>query len=224
MGKGFYISKVVAAVLAVTCVAALATIIALSVVYSQEKAKNLDDSSSSSTATPSTTTTPFVPTEPWHYYRLPDSLSPISYNVSLHPRLVPNDNGMYIFTGWSTVTFKCLKETDLILIHANKLNFTEFEGYLAKLTDLSGGAAPSIKMTSLEVRTQFLVIQLNGPLKAGSTYQLFTDFVGELADDLGGFYRSEYFEDGVKKYEILSLQLIYLSYISMFVFFSNLLI
>uniref|UniRef100_A0A672FXT9 Aminopeptidase n=1 Tax=Salarias fasciatus TaxID=181472 RepID=A0A672FXT9_SALFA len=202
MGKGFYVSKAVALFLLVTAVAALATIIALSVVYSQERAKTLEDPASTSTARPSTTTesTPSTPKEPWHLYRLPDSLSPSTYNVSLHPRLTPNeDSGLYIFTGQSSVEFTCLKETDLILIHSNKLNLTLFDGFHAKLTGLNGAVAPTMKNTFLEVPTQYLVIQLNAPLKAGSTYRLDTEFVGELADDLGGFYRSEYVEDGVKK-------------------------
>lgn len=198
MGKGFYISKAVAIACAVVAIAAAATIIALSVVYAQEKAKNLEKPVTTDAPSP-VPTTPSTPKEPWQHYRLPDSLAPSSYNVTLWPRLTPNTNGLYIFSGHSTVVFKCVKDTDLILIHSNKLNFTMFDGYHAKLTGLNGAVAPSMKNTWLEVPTQFLVIQLGSSLKAGSTYELFTEFVGELADDLGGFYRSEYMEDGVKK-------------------------
>ncbi|KAM9764878.1 aminopeptidase Ey-like [Menidia menidia] len=195
MGKGFYISKAVAGVCAVAAVGAVITIIALAVVYSQEKSKNVEPPTT--TAGPSTT--PSTPKEPWQRYRLPDSLSPVSYNVTLWPRLTPNAEDLYIFTGESTVVFTCVKETDLILIHSNKLNFTSFDGFFAKLTAPSGLPVPGLQKTWLEVPTQFLVIQLTGPLQAGHTYQLHTQFVGELSDDLGGFYRSEYFEDGVKK-------------------------
>uniref|UniRef100_A0A8D0AY27 Aminopeptidase n=1 Tax=Sander lucioperca TaxID=283035 RepID=A0A8D0AY27_SANLU len=154
MGKGLFISKAVAVTCVVAAISAVATIIGLSVVYAKEKTKN--------EVTP--------PNTPWQRYRLPDSLVPVWYNVTLWPRLEPNADGMYIFKGHSIVVFKCVKETDLIIIHSNKLNLTSFEGH-----------------------------QLNSPLKAGSTYTLFTEFVGELADDLGGFYRSEYKEDGVIK-------------------------
>ncbi|XP_049926517.1 aminopeptidase Ey-like isoform X2 [Epinephelus moara] len=201
MGKGFFISKAVALTCLVAAIAAVATIIALSVVYAQEKAKN--EVTPTSTASPSTSppspTTPSSPKEPWQKYRLPDSLSPVSYNITLWPRLEPNADGLYIFTGNSTVIFRCVKETDLILIHSNKLNLTSFGGYLAQLRGLDGTTAPSLKSTWLEIPTQYLVIQLNSPLQANSKYELFTEFVGELADDLGGFYRSEYMEDGVKK-------------------------
>lgn len=202
MGKGLFISKAVAVTCVVAGIGAAATIIALSVVYAQETSKN--KVTPSSTASPNTSpntspTTPSTPKEPWQRYRLPDSLAPVSYNVTLWPRLEPNEGDLYIFTGHSTVAFRCVKETDLIIIHSNKLNLTSFEGYHAKLRGLNGVTAPGLKDTWLEIPTQYLVVQLDSPLQAGSTYELFTEFLGELADDLGGFYRSEYTEDGVKK-------------------------
>ncbi|XP_067451850.1 aminopeptidase Ey-like [Thunnus thynnus] len=210
MGKGIYISKAVAVTLSVAAIGAVATIIALSVVYAQEKSKN--EEAPTSTANPSystittsivpstmPSTTPSTPKEPWDYYRLPDSLAPVSYNVTLWPRLKLNADNLYIFTGNSTVVFRCVKDTDLILIHSNKLNLTTFDGHLAKLRGLNGATAPSLNKTWLEAPTQYLVIQLSSLLQAGSMYELFTEFVGELSDDLGGFYRSEYIEDGEKK-------------------------
>lgn len=62
-----------------------------------------------------------------------------------------------------------------------------------------GGSAPSIKSSWLQHETQYLVIQLNSKLTEKHRYQLYTEFTGELADDLAGFYRSEYEEDGVRK-------------------------
>ncbi|XP_065808506.1 aminopeptidase Ey [Labrus bergylta] len=206
MGKGFYLSKALVVTCVVVASAAVATIIALSVVYAQEKSKNEGTTTAGPITTaspppPPTTppTTPSTPMEPWQRYRLPDSLTPSSYNVTLWPRLAPNADGLFVFHGHSRVVFRCTNDTDLILIHSNKLNLTKFDGHHAKLTGLNGAAAPPLKRTWLEVPTQYLVVQLKSPLKAGSMYELFTEFVGELADDLGGFYRSEYMEDGVKK-------------------------
>ncbi|XP_076012022.1 aminopeptidase Ey-like [Genypterus blacodes] len=220
MGKGFYISKAVAVTSVVIAAGAVATIIALSVVYSQEKSKNEATTPSTTNPPATTTTTPTIPTttptiptttptiptttpstpkHPWQRYRLPDTLAPITYNVTLWPRLEPNAVDLYIFSGHSTVVFRCVKETDLILIHSNKLDLKKFQGHHAKLKGLNGATAPDLSKTWLEVPTQYLVIQLSSKLQAGSTYELFTDFIGELADDLGGFYRSEYMEDGVKR-------------------------
>lgn len=58
---------------------------------------------------------------------------------------------------------------------------------------------PGILVSWLEATTQYMVLQLNGMLASGQRYRLYTEFTGELADDLAGFYRSEYIEDGVKK-------------------------
>ncbi|KAK2841765.1 hypothetical protein Q5P01_011965 [Channa striata] len=207
MGKGFYISKAVGIVGVILGAGALATIIALSVVYSQEKAKNNADPSptdggTTSSPTTSSPTTPAPSNNPWDKYRLPTSLMPESYNVSLQPRLTPvNGTEFYIFTGESTVEFVCVEETDLILIHSHKLNYSQFEnGQPAMLVSLDTAVeAPSIKSTQMQTVTQYLVIHLNGKLVKGQRYRLYTIFTGELADDLGGFYRSVFDEDGVTK-------------------------
>uniref|UniRef100_A0A8D3EG09 Aminopeptidase n=1 Tax=Scophthalmus maximus TaxID=52904 RepID=A0A8D3EG09_SCOMX len=95
-------------------------------------------------------------------------------------------------SGKSTVEFECVKETDLILIHSNKLNYTT-------LSNTHTAPPPGVKSSWLQPQTQYLVIQLNSRLTVGQKYQLYTEFTGELADDLAGFYRSEYEEDGVRK-------------------------
>uniref|UniRef100_A0A8C6MCQ3 Aminopeptidase N-like N-terminal domain-containing protein n=1 Tax=Nothobranchius furzeri TaxID=105023 RepID=A0A8C6MCQ3_NOTFU len=186
----------------VLAVTALATIIALSVAYHKERANNQSKPGNGASGTSSTSappTTPFTPKVPWDYYRLPKGLKPESYNVTLWPRLKPNSDGLYIFTGNSTVVFRCLKDTDLIIIHANKLNFTTFEGMHAKLSSLHEEAVPALQKSWLTARTEYLVVQLQSKLKAGAMYALHTEFMGELADGLEGFYRSEYLENGLKK-------------------------
>nr|XP_046263621.1 aminopeptidase N-like [Scatophagus argus] len=202
MGKVYYISKNVGLVMLVLAVSALAIIIALSIAYDKERSKNRGkpgDGETDSTSVPALLTTPFAPKEPWDHYRLPDSLVPVSYNVTLWPRLEPNADGLYIFTGHSAVVFRCMKETDLIIIHSNKLNLTTFYGHFAKLTGLGDATVPTIENSWLVVKTEYLVLQLHSRLAVGASYVLYTEFEGELADDLEGFYRSEYFEDGVKK-------------------------
>lgn len=202
MGKGFYISKSTGFVLLGLGAGAVLTILTLSVIYAQEKRKNevdgIDETRTVRTAAPYGTSAPS--NKPWDKYRLPDTLRPEYYNVTLWPRLVTDEQGMYIFTGKSGVAFKCMKETDLIIIHSNKLNFTlPSETRHAKLTGLEGTRAPAILITWFQPQTQFMVIHLEGKLQVGKSYWLYTEFRGELSDDLGGFYRSEYVENGVKK-------------------------
>ncbi|XP_057691884.1 aminopeptidase N [Corythoichthys intestinalis] len=138
---------------------------------------------------------------PWDRYRLPNFLIPLMYNITLWPHLSPDPvSGLYLFTGTSTVVFECETQTDLVLIHSNKLNYTLLEKkHMALLLASGHGFVPNITSTWLEPKTQYLVVQLNGPLTEGETYFLYTEFTGELADDLAGLYRSEYVEDGIKR-------------------------
>lgn len=195
MAKGYYITKNMATAAMVLAAIALLTIIALSIVYNREKSKNAAKLNVTTSMLPPTPTS----NELWDKYRLPDTLAPQHYNVTLWPHLEMDLNGMYVFTGNSSVMFTCLKKTDLILIHSNKLNLTLFNGHHAKLMGLDGVTAPAIKTTWFQTETHYLVIKLNGNLKPGKSYWLYTEFRGELADDLEGFYRSEYMEDGRKK-------------------------
>ncbi|KAM8895416.1 aminopeptidase N-like isoform 1-T3 [Spinachia spinachia] len=202
MGKVYYVSKNVGLGMLVLAVTALVTIIALSIAYDKERAKNRGepgDAATDGTSVPTPIPTPFAPKEPWDHYRLPDSLVPVIYNVSLWPRLKPDANDLYVFTGRSSVVIRCVKETDLIIIHSNKLNLTSLHGHHATLTGLGGASAPAVHRSWLVVKTEYLVIQLRSRLAVGASYVLYTEFTGELADDLEGFYRSEYTEDGVRK-------------------------
>lgn len=102
MGKGFYISKPLGVVAIILGAGAIATIIALSVVYSQEKAKNNKNDvlpTEGPTSQPPVTT-PAPSNEPWDKYRLPANLVPHFYNVTLWPRLeLDNKTNLFIFTG-----------------------------------------------------------------------------------------------------------------------------
>ncbi|KAM9124594.1 aminopeptidase N [Pangshura tecta] len=215
MAAGFFISKTLGIVSIILGLGAVATIIALAVVYAQEKENNAASSlpsiSSTSATTPSkgtpanvTNTTPLAstaaPANPWNNLRLPQSLIPEHYAVTLQPFLTPDTaSGLYIFKGNSTVRFSCQNATDLILIHSKQLNYTQQSGFLVSLQGVNGSSPPPIANTWLETQTQYLVVQLQGQLEKGKSYELVSSFTGELADDLAGFYRSEYVENGVTR-------------------------
>uniref|UniRef100_A0A3Q3BS38 Alanyl aminopeptidase, membrane n=1 Tax=Kryptolebias marmoratus TaxID=37003 RepID=A0A3Q3BS38_KRYMA len=91
---------------------------------------------------------------------------PEFYNITLRPRLRPDPNsGLFLFT--------------VSMIFS-----------LVVLLFPGGSSAPEIRSTWLQLKTQYLVIELNGKLTAGQKYQLHAAFTGELADDLAGFYRT----------------------------------
>lgn len=214
MAKGFFISKSLGVVGLVLGLGAVATIIALSVVYSQEKQRaddlsNQVPSSTSAAVTPGTAqattangslqTTTTKPLEPWDHFRLPKTLMPTFYTISLQPFLTEVDPNFYIFKGNSIVEFQCKQPTDLILIHSKKLNYTLQGTFLVSLTGIDANP-PAIHNTWLEEKTEYLVVKLKENLQQNKKYQLHAVFTGELADDLAGFYRSAYTEGGVTKY------------------------
>uniref|UniRef100_A0A8C3RG10 Aminopeptidase n=1 Tax=Cyanoderma ruficeps TaxID=181631 RepID=A0A8C3RG10_9PASS len=208
MAAGFFISKTVGIVAIVLGLGAVATIIALSVVYAQEKNKGTSDVGTTATAGPNVTspTTP-APNNVWNRWRLPTTLKPESYEVSLQPFLKPDANNMYIFKGNSSVVFMCEEATDLILIHSNKLNYTMQGSFHATLQAQGDVPAPAISKTWLETPTQYLVVQLASPLQRGQRYRLSSSFTGELADDLAGFYRSEYTDELGNKQVVATTQM-----------------
>ncbi|ETE61021.1 Aminopeptidase N, partial [Ophiophagus hannah] len=138
------------------------------------------------------------PLEPWDQFRLPKTLMPTFYNISLQPFLTEISPDFYIFKGISTVEFLCKQPTDLILIHSKKLNYTPQETFYASLNGIDA-ITPAIEKTWLEEKTEYLVVKLKEKLQQDKTYHLHTVFTGELADDLAGFYRSTYKEEGVTK-------------------------
>lgn len=203
MAKGFCTSKSLVILAVLLGVAAVCTIIALSVVYAQEKNKNVESSSqapnSPSTTHSTTVATTLDQSKPWNRYRLPQTLMPESYRVTLRPYLTPNEKGLYIFKGSSTVRFICKVSTNVIIIHSKKLNYTTTQGHMVVLRGVGGSEAPAIDRTELVELTEYLVVHLTGSLQAGSVYEMDSEFEGELADDLAGFYRSEYMDGDVKK-------------------------
>ncbi|XP_068881923.1 aminopeptidase N [Aphelocoma coerulescens] len=206
MAAGFFISKTVGIVAIVLGLGAVATIIALSVVYAQEKNKGTSDVGTNSTPGPNITTTP-TPNNAWNRWRLPTTLKPDTYEVSLQPFLKADANNTYIFKGNSSVVFICMEATNLILIHSNKLNYTMHGSFHATLQAEGGGSVPAISRTWLETPTQYLVVQLETPLQQGQRYRLSCNFTGELADDLAGFYRSEYTDKSGNKQVVATTQM-----------------
>ncbi|KAG8575326.1 hypothetical protein GDO81_009519 [Engystomops pustulosus] len=202
MAKGFYVSKLVAFVAIFFAIAAVATIIALAVVYSNEKSNKDSESGGTTSETITTrTTSSFQPGTGspafgpiWDRYRLGKHLVPDHYDIDLRPVLTKNDHGLYVFHGESKAHFTCKVIIEHVVIHSRKLNYTEEP----ILTDADGNTI-SAKKHFLAEKTSYLVLPLNELLQPGKKYTLHTKFVGELADDLAGFYRSEYVEDGETK-------------------------
>lgn len=140
--------------------------------------------------------TPRGPTnepEMWENIRLPTNLKPHLYDLSLEIDITNE-----VFNGVSEALIECVEATNIILIHSKQLNI-DFNSIT--LTKQDGGTVPGFsKDPWLYPENQYLVIELDGNLKAGSMYELSIGFDAELKNDLVGLYRSTYkTEDGQTK-------------------------
>ena len=65
--------------------------------------------------------------KPWLNMRIPDCIVPFHYEVDLKPLLHPDPSDFYWFYGRSAATFAVTNSTSVIVIHSNKLNYTNVE-------------------------------------------------------------------------------------------------
>nr|XP_032809634.1 aminopeptidase Ey-like [Petromyzon marinus] len=196
MGKEIYISKTKAIVIALAVAVALVVVGLMAGLIGKDSVSSDPKTTSKPLTTkPSTTTAPPYPPGPWNEYRLPRSVIPTHYEVELKPELYKQPDGLYIFSGQVNITMICKEQTDVILIHSNKLNYSDNDNI-----SLSGQNGPMAVNTWLATKTEYLVVQLTGAkLEKDMEYVLHAKFRGELADDLAGLYRSEYTENNETK-------------------------
>uniref|UniRef100_A0A673LAV0 Alanyl (membrane) aminopeptidase b n=1 Tax=Sinocyclocheilus rhinocerous TaxID=307959 RepID=A0A673LAV0_9TELE len=71
--------------------------------------------------------------------------------------------GLYIFRGLSSLVFRCVEKTNLILIHSNKLNMT----LQPALTALGSKPAPTIESIVMHTKTQYMAILYRSTINAG---------------------------------------------------------
>ncbi|TMS04005.1 Leucyl-cystinyl aminopeptidase [Larimichthys crocea] len=142
-------------------------------------------------------TTPFEPVYPvstngelfpWAQYRLPQSLHPLSYNVTLSPNL-----DSMTFTGCTVITMIVQHNTKRIVLHSAGHNIT-------KATFKLGEGEPR-DVTVLEYKPkQQIAVKFSEELKAGQTCVLTLDYSANLSHTYDGFYNSSYTDkDGNKR-------------------------
>ncbi|KAH3667298.1 hypothetical protein OGAPHI_002947 [Ogataea philodendri] len=120
---------------------------------------------------------------------LPTNVKPVHYDVSLKPDLTT-----FKFDGEVAIDLKVQETSDFIELHALEIEFLEVQ------LKTSGGEYKPTKTTSSE-KDQSTTFKFDeSVLKEGETVQLAIKFIGELNDQLAGFYRSSYTENGETKY------------------------
>ncbi|XP_067616976.1 aminopeptidase N [Eurosta solidaginis] len=140
--------------------------------------------------------------------RLPRSMKPQKYNISLVPYLLNNN---FTFEGEVRIQVLVLEDCYNITMHATELNITKNDVSVRRIDKSTATAAlqpalaanahfiPEIGGSELRIRKQymleakqFFIIELYDKLIKGGVYEINIWFSGLIQDYLQGFYRSSY--------------------------------
>ncbi|KAF0040887.1 hypothetical protein F2P81_006785 [Scophthalmus maximus] len=195
MPKNNYKSKIIAATFVLLTLAVIGGIVTMIIFYNNQI--------STMNPTPRPTFPPTTAAPP-PSMRLPRNLIPESYEIFLQPHLysriieevnVTSPNQTTLFTGNSTVHFKCVQRTRSIYLHSVDLVVSNS---VVKNKDTDERIHSTVKYP--KGSGEFLEVQLNEALEAGGNYSLFLAFKGEISESLYALYVSSYIE-GVPDYE-----------------------
>lgn len=136
------------------------------------------------TAAASTTNPAVSETGPWTNLRLPKSIVPVHYDITLYPDFYDKNGWFY---GNETIELEVKQTTSFIMIHFYFMNITKTE-----LRKKGTNEIIKIKRTFPFTDNQFWVIETEEPMTAGSGVFLDLQFDGSLTRAIVGLYKSTY--------------------------------
>ncbi|KAL7839275.1 hypothetical protein SRHO_G00259330 [Serrasalmus rhombeus] len=119
---------------------------------------------------------------PWNKMRLPQAVSPLHYDLLIHPNLTSLD-----FAGSVKIQVEAHEETNTIILHSKDLNVTK-----AALLASSEGEGQIVKVLEYPAYHQIALVSDSTVLKKGRVYVIELDFVAKLSESFHGFYKSTY--------------------------------
>jgi aminopeptidase N len=138
-------------------------------------------------------------------YRLPSDLVPNHYDIMLDVQFEnqTNDNKSFPYNGFVRIDFTCVRETDQLVFHMNKINITRVT--LKGINDTNFDSDLVDFKWSFEEKLQFFQASLPKAFKKSLSYSVLIHYTGYLQDDNVGFYRSSYVtKDGIKRWLMTS--------------------
>ena len=144
---------------------------------------------------------------PWGSLRLPQTLFPIKYNITLD-----TDLKAFHVKGKVGILIKCAKPTANIILHLKDMNVVKTAVFEKKQEDASVDTQDVHEDDELNQRSEkrqqdteldvqgtmsnktlaMFLIRVNEELVSGKTYMIYIEFNYPLTDKLVGFYRSSY--------------------------------
>ncbi|XP_028406137.1 endoplasmic reticulum aminopeptidase 1-like [Dendronephthya gigantea] len=128
---------------------------------------------------------------PFNYklIRIPKDVRPLHYDLYLHPNL-----DTLHFKGKVQILLKCFKSTSRIILHVKDLKTDNIRVLNDKDAEIK------VKDVSENTERNLMILDLSEDLKKDKEYRLAMDFNAKLAENMEGFYKSEYkTKDGKKR-------------------------
>uniref|UniRef100_A0A8C7QD39 Aminopeptidase n=1 Tax=Oncorhynchus mykiss TaxID=8022 RepID=A0A8C7QD39_ONCMY len=116
---------------------------------------------------------------PWIHMRLPETVSPIHYDLLVHPNLTSLD-----FTGAVQIQLQVFEDTSTIILHSKELQ-------IAKAELLAPEGPGPLQVLEYPAFHQLALVS-DVLLVRGGTYKVRLEFSANLSDSFHGFYKSSY--------------------------------
>ncbi|KAK2837345.1 hypothetical protein Q5P01_014557 [Channa striata] len=131
---------------------------------------------------------------PWTQFRLPRSIHPFSYDITLNPDL---DN--MTFTGCTVINMFVRHNTKIIVLHSANLSITK------ATFKMGNGEASDVTVLEYKPREQ-IAVKFPEELKEGQHCVLTLNYSANLSHTYGGFYNSSYIDEGGSKRVLAATQ------------------
>uniref|UniRef100_A0A1A8SGL0 Aminopeptidase n=1 Tax=Nothobranchius rachovii TaxID=451742 RepID=A0A1A8SGL0_9TELE len=116
---------------------------------------------------------------PWDQMRLPQTISPLHYDLTIHPNLTTQD-----FTGVVRISLDVHKDTSAVILHAKQME-------ISNVLLLAPEGARPLKVLEYPGFHQ-LALMSDSVLTKGRKYEVQLEFAANLSDSFHGFYKSSY--------------------------------
>ncbi|CAG9795008.1 unnamed protein product [Diatraea saccharalis] len=133
-------------------------------------------------------------------YRLNTPLRPSEYSITITPYFDTNDDKSFTFNGDVAIVFTTNEVTKQIKLHSENLTFVPDNITVTVYSTSNQIALNDSNPLQFDTFYTFAYINLQTELEVGVRYELRIVYTGPIRDDLNGFYRNYYMENGVKKW------------------------
>ncbi len=116
---------------------------------------------------------------PWNRMRLPKTVSPVHYDLTIHPNLTTLD-----FTGVVRIQLDVHEDTSTVVLHAKQMQ-------ISNVLLLAPEGVRPLQVLEYPPSHQLALVS-DSLLTKGRKYEVQLEFAANLSDSFHGFYKSSY--------------------------------